>query len=152
MTLTLTQWPWYSNWHTKFSKRNSLGSSRSPPTRSTPPTGNPGSTTWSILDLFANQYLFQKGLLSPTLENHKHPIESHCKNFNSLILSSHTWNISKNCPSQIYKQWRLFWNKYGFVNRSKFNPPPYPKYMQSETFSQIETIATWLCLLVFVNF
>ena len=30
--------------HTKFSKRNCLGS-REPPTRSMPPTGNPGSTT-----------------------------------------------------------------------------------------------------------
>ena len=58
------------------------------------------------LDLFANQYLFQKRLLSPTLENHKHPIDSHCKKFNSLILSCHTWNIPKKYPSRIYKQWK----------------------------------------------
>ena len=31
------------------------------------------------------------------------PIDCHCKNFNSLIQSSHTWNIVKKCPSQIYK-------------------------------------------------
>ena len=37
-----------------------------------------------------NQDLFQKSLLSLTLENHKHSIDSHCKNFNSLILSCHT--------------------------------------------------------------
>ena len=34
------------------------------------------------------------------------PIGSHCKNFNSLILSCHTWNISKKCSSRIYKQWK----------------------------------------------
>ena len=32
----------------------------------------------------------------------------HC-NFHSLILSSHTWNISRRCPSQIYKQWKSDW-------------------------------------------
>ena len=35
----------------------------------------------------------------------KQSIPSH-KYFNSLILSSHLWNITKNCPSQIYKQWK----------------------------------------------
>ena len=56
------------------------------------------------LDLFTNQYLFQKiqKLLSPTLENHEHPIDSHCKNFNSLILSYHTWNMPKKYPSRIF--------------------------------------------------
>ena len=34
------------------------------------------------------------------------PIDCHCKNFNSLILSSHTWNIVKKCPSWIYRQWK----------------------------------------------
>ena len=80
----------------------------------------------------------KKSLLSLTLENHKNPIGSHCKNFNSLILSYHTWNISKRRPSQIYKQWksdldtswrlfrdrRLFWNKYWFENKSQFDPLP----------------------------
>ena len=53
-------------------------------------------------DLFSNQDLFKKGLLSLTLENHEHPIDSHCKNFDSLILSCHTWNIPKKYPSWIF--------------------------------------------------
>ena len=53
-------------------------------------------------DLFSNQDLFQKSLLSLTLENHKHPIDFHCKKFNSLILSCNKWNISKKCLSQIF--------------------------------------------------
>ena len=93
-------------------------------------------------DLFTNQYLFQKSLLSRTLENHKHLIDSHCKHFNSIILTCHTWNISKKCPSRIYKQskqwesvgylWfsdvrdrRPFWNKSWFVNKSQFDPLPW---------------------------
>ena len=42
-------------------------------------------------------------ILSLQWENQWTPIDCHCKNFNSLILSSHTWNIVKKCPSQIYK-------------------------------------------------
>ena len=35
------------------------------------------------------------------------PIDSHCKNFNSLFLSWwDRWDIPKKCPSQIYKQWK----------------------------------------------
>ena len=60
----------------------------------------------SNLDLFAYQYLFKKSPLSPSLENHKHPIDSHCKNSDSLILSCHTWKIPKRCTNQIYKQWK----------------------------------------------
>ena len=37
------------------------------------------------------------------------PIDCHCKNINSLILSCHTWNIPKKCPSRIYKQWKSDW-------------------------------------------
>ena len=37
-------------------------------------TGQGKGSNW---DLFSNQYLFQKSLLSLTLENHKHPIDSH---------------------------------------------------------------------------
>ena len=44
------------------------------------------------LDLFGNQYLFQKCLVSPTLENHKHPIDSRCKN----LTACHTSNIHTN--------------------------------------------------------
>ena len=36
------------------------------------------------------------------------PIDCHCKNFNSLILNSHTWNIVKKCPKsdlQALKIW-----------------------------------------------
>ena len=46
--------------------------------------------------------LFQKSFLSLTWQNHKHSIDSHCKNFNSLILSCQTWNIPRKCPSQIF--------------------------------------------------
>ena len=49
-------------------------------------------------DLFSNQYLFQKSLLSLTLENHKHQLTPTVKNFNRLILSCHKWNISKKGP------------------------------------------------------
>ena len=42
------------------------------------------------LDIFANEYLLQNSLLSPTLENHKHPIDSCCKDFDTLIMSCHT--------------------------------------------------------------
>ena len=45
----------------------------------------------SNLDWFRNQYLLEKSVLSPTLENHKHPIKSHCKTFDNLILSCHTF-------------------------------------------------------------
>ena len=34
------------------------------------------------------------------------PIGCHCKNFNSLILSSHTVNIPRKCSCWIYKHWK----------------------------------------------
>ena len=87
-------------------------------------------------DLFSNQYLFPKSLLSLTLENHKHPIDSHCKYFNSLIPSCHTWNISKKCPSQIsllVDQLDMLQNVTDFLGintdlRINPNSIPYPVY------------------------
>ena len=40
------------------------------------------------------------------LKNHRHPLTATVKKINSWILSSHTGNISKNCPSLIYKHWK----------------------------------------------
>ena len=42
-------------------------------------------------------------ILSVTMEKIINPIDFHCKNVGNLILSCHTWNIPKNCTSQIYK-------------------------------------------------
>ena len=51
-----------------------------------------------------NQYLFQKNKLSPMFKDRAkwNPTDCHCKHFNSLILSCHTRNISKNCQSHIF--------------------------------------------------
>ena len=62
----------------------------------------------SNCDLFTNTCLFQKGFLSLTLENV--PLTPIVKMFNSTILSCHTWNIPKKCPSRIYKQWKSDWD------------------------------------------
>ena len=59
-------------------------------------------------DLFANQYLFQKNKSWPMLKDRAK--WNTLPHFNSLILSFHTWNISKKCPSQIYKQWKSDWD------------------------------------------
>ena len=47
---------------------------------------------------------FPKNLPSLTMEKSQTPLASHCKNFNTLILSCHTWSIPKKCPNWIYKQ------------------------------------------------
>ena len=60
----------------------------------------------SICDLFPKQWFIHQRVPSVTMEKSWTPIDSHCTNFNSLILSCHTWNIPKKCPSQIYKQWK----------------------------------------------
>ena len=64
-------------------------------------------TVWGIdFDLFPKQWFIPQWILSVTMEKSWTPIDFHCKNFNSLILTSHTWNIPRKCPSQIYKQWK----------------------------------------------
>ena len=49
----------------------------------------------SISDLFANQYLFQRNKSSPIVKDREK--RNLYWNFNSLILSCHTWNIPKKC-------------------------------------------------------
>ena len=49
-----------------------------------------------------NNDLFTKGSHLWQWKNYEHPLTPHCKNFNSLILSCHTWNIPKKCPSRIF--------------------------------------------------
>ena len=57
-----------------------------------------------------NNDLFTKRVPSVTMEKSWTPIDSHCKNFNRLILTCHIWNISKKCSSRIYKQWKSDFN------------------------------------------
>ena len=59
-----------------------------------------------VCDLFPKQWFIPQRIWSVTMEKSWTPIDSYCKNFNSLILSCHTWNILKKCSSQIYKQWK----------------------------------------------
>ena len=51
-----------------------------------------------VIWVFTKCYLM---ILSVTMEKSWTTIDFHCKNFSSLILSCHTWNIPKNCTSQI---------------------------------------------------
>ena len=53
------------------------------------------------------QSVFQKNKSWPMLKIGQNgiPIDRHCKNFNSLILSCHTWNIPKKCPTSDL-QWK----------------------------------------------
>ena len=60
----------------------------------------------SLCDLLAKQWFIAQWIPSVTMEKSWTPIDSHCKNFNTLIFSSHTWNIVKNCPSQIFSACR----------------------------------------------
>ena len=62
------------------------------------------SSVWRIKfgSIRKSVFILKKRLLSPTLENHKHPIDSHCKKFDSLILNCHIWNIPKKYPSRIF--------------------------------------------------
>ena len=60
----------------------------------------------SVCDLLAKQWFIAQWIPSVTMEKSWTPIDSHCKNFNTLILSSHTWNIVKNCPSRIFSACR----------------------------------------------
>ena len=61
---------------------------------------------WSVCDLLPKQWFIAQWIPSVTMEKSWTPIDCHCKNFKILILSCHTWNIPKKCPSQIYKQWK----------------------------------------------
>ena len=98
-------------------------------------------------DLFENQYLFQKSL-SLTMKKSYTPTDSHCEKITRVI-------DPKMCASWIYMQWKLdlghfllkfyngtqwvfvlfplsdiykvFWNKYWFVNRSQFDSLPWYK-------------------------
>ena len=56
----------------------------------------------SVCDLLAKQWFIAQWIPSVTMEKSWTPIDCHYKNFNTLILSTHTWNIVKNCPSQIF--------------------------------------------------
>ena len=56
----------------------------------------------SICDLFSNLYLFQRASYLLQWKNHRRPLTPIVKIFNNLIKSSHTWNMSKKCPSQIF--------------------------------------------------
>ena len=57
---------------------------------------------WSILKLV----FIPRSLLSFTMEKSWTPIDCHCKNFNSLILRSHTWNIVD--PNWTLSKWISF--------------------------------------------
>ena len=60
--------------------------------------------------------LFTKGSHLWQWKNHEHPLTPIIKNFNSLILSCHTWNISKKglsriftaCRSDLDTSWKCF--------------------------------------------
>ena len=57
-----------------------------------------------LATIISNQYLFQKNKSQPIVKD-REKWNIHW-NFNSFILSFHTWNIPMNCTSWIYKQWK----------------------------------------------
>ena len=85
MVLKLLNWLWQCLWsrHTWFY-----------------PVEWKAITVWGIG--FLKQWFVAQCIISFTMEKSWTTIDSHCKNFNSLILSFHTWNIPKKHTSRIF--------------------------------------------------